>query len=194
MSGEIPLNNQETEKHYENVDDFLEEEFGIGQTKIQLLPEYSNAPENETVEAKQLRITQNMLELLKRKNALASEEENLKLWKTRFHLSAYSAPESYAACPGGGTFSDSSGEVKIFFNPMLQKLFKTDYQLYIALEETIHWSQLRQENRDSVNSDDEVDAKNRIIELAGFIGFGKQRIEMLIKERDKKRPSSDVEH
>lgn len=176
------LEGMEETKH-EDLESFLMGEFGIGETQITLLPEFNTVPKDEATDAKQLRIAQNLMELLKRKGALASPQENRDFYENSFELTGYSPPDEYLKYPAGATFLDSkSGNIKVYFNPGLQ-LFKADYQLLGILEESIHWSQLKQSGRNRVTWKDEAEAKERLLGLAESVGFDENRIQYLQKVR-----------
>lgn len=169
---------------HEDLNSFLTGEFGIGEREMTLLPEYNIAPKDETIDARQLRIAQNLMELLKRKGALASPQENKDFYEKQFALTGYSPPDEYLKHPAGATFLDpKSGDIKVYFNPGLQ-FFKTDYQLLGVLEESIHWSQLKQSGRDRVTWKDELEAKDIQLNLAEFVGYDEKRIQHLNQTRE----------
>jgi len=170
---------------YPDLESYLLLEFGIDRRQISLLPEFSSVAPGETAEARQIRITRNIFEILRRKGALATVQENRRHFKTHFNLPDYSlTPEAAYQCPAGGTFYDpESGTIKVYLNPGLS-IFKADYQLIGILEEAIHYSQLAQSGRTEVTGADELQAKDKIIELAPFLGLSPERIDYLWKVRE----------
>ena len=178
------LAKQEVSKSYQNLDNYLMGEFGIGQKDIQLLPEFATPTKNERVEERQQRIKQNVIDLLGRKGALASHRENVDFYKREFNLTAYSAPELYLECPGGATFLDEkTGDIKVYLSPGLQ-FFKPDYQLLVVLEEAIHWSQIKQNPHNRIVWKDEVETKDRLLNMAKFLDLDNQRIKYLKEVRE----------
>jgi hypothetical protein len=119
------------------------------------------------------------MENLRRKGTLASNKESKNFYEKNFGLTDYSAPEQFLECPGGATFFDEEAQrVKVYLNPYLH-LFKPDYQLTVVLEEAIYWYQLRRAGRKKVTLVDEIEAKDRLLKIADFLGFNKQRVKFL---------------
>lgn len=171
-------------KKHEDLNSFLVGEFGIEESQITLLPEFSTAPKDETVDARQLRIAQNLMELLRRKGALASSQENSDFYEKQFGLTGFHPPDEYLKYPAGATFLDpKSGDIKVYFNPGLQ-FFKADYQLLGVLEESIHWSQLKQSGRDRITWKDEAETKDKHLSLAKFVGYDEKRMQHLNQVRE----------
>lgn len=137
-------------------------------------------------EQRQLRLKERFMANLKNKGILATKIENLEFYKDKFNLTpGYTAPELYLLCPGGAVIVDERTQsVKVYLNPFLD-MFKPDYQLLTVLEEAIHWFQLKHGSRTVVTNEDEIDAQNRILKIADFLGLSEERI----KETELKKES-----
>lgn len=162
---------------------YLRTMFGLNERQVVQFQEFSEPKEGQRLEERQFKLTQRIIENLRKKETLASGKESTDFYRREFALTGYSAPEQFLECSGGATFFDEkTQQVKVYLNPYL-RLFKPDYQLMVILEEAIHWYQLKRAGRKMVTLADEREAKDRLLEIADFLGFNKQRVEFLQEAR-----------
>jgi len=146
--------------------------------------ELNSTLEIEDTRNRQLELIEIITDNLKQRGVLATPEESVKFYLKRFHLSGYEAPEIYQKLPGGATvFDEENQQIKIYLNPYLKYLAPLDYQLMVILEEAIHWSQLKHSGRKRVTCKDEVEAKEKLLRLADFLGFDDRRRKFLEEHR-----------
>lgn len=181
----LPLKEKVGEQ-FKVVKGYLKTMFGMNERQVDQFQEFSEPTEEQNLEERQLKLTQRIRENLRKKGILASDKESIGFYQREFALTGYSAPEKFLECPGGATFFDEeTQQVKVYLNPWLH-LFKPDYQLMVVLEEAIHWSQLKHAGRKMVILTDEMETKNKLLRIADFLGFNKQRVEFIKQARDQK--------